>query len=118
MSRGFTVSGFYVWSRALESAEFVENGLQSAQDFGYFGKPFTPSNNSMGAIGGGLREEYGLMNNNRDNNAAISGMWNIDYFHGSNKIIKGVAQRLDDLIHRLLDERPAVFGVHGIQQEL
>jgi hypothetical protein len=90
MSRGFTVSGFYVWSRALESAEFVENGGQSAQDFGYFGKPFTPSNNSMGALGGGLGEEYGLMNNNRDSNAAISGMWNIDYFHGSNEIIKRV----------------------------
>ena len=54
MSRGFTVSGFYVWSRALESAKFVENGAQTAQDFGYFGKPFTPSNNSMGALGGGL----------------------------------------------------------------
>ncbi len=90
MSRGFTLSGFYVWSRALESAEFVENGLQSAQDFGYFGKPFTASNNSMGAVGGGLREEYGLMNNNRDNNAAISGIWNIDYFHGSSGIMKGV----------------------------
>ena len=34
MSGGFTVSGFYVWSRALESANFVENGLQGAQDFG------------------------------------------------------------------------------------
>ncbi len=91
MARGFTVSGFYVWSHALESAEFVENGAQTAQDFGYFGKPFTPSNNSMGAIGGGLGEEYGLMNNNRDGNAAISGMWNIDYFRGSNKIVREVA---------------------------
>jgi hypothetical protein len=90
MSRGFTVSGFYVWSRALESAEFVENGLQGAQDFGYLGKPFTPSNNSMGAVGGGLGEEYGLMNNNRDSNAVISAMWNIDYFHGPNKIVKGL----------------------------
>ena len=55
-----------------------------------FGKPFTPTNNSMGAIGGGLQEEYGLMDNNRNSNAAISGMWNIDYFHGSNKIVKEV----------------------------
>jgi hypothetical protein len=90
MSRGFTVSGFYVWSRALESAEFVENGGQGAQDFGYFGKPFTATNNHMGALGGGLGEEYGLMNNNRDQNAAISGIWNIDYYHGSNKIVKNV----------------------------
>ncbi len=44
----------------------------------------------MGAIGGGLREEYGPMDQNHDTNAAISGMWNIDYFHGSNKIVKEV----------------------------
>ena len=42
----------------------------------------------MGAVGGGLREEYGPMDQNHDNNAAISGMWNIDYFRGSNKIVK------------------------------
>ena len=89
MSRGFTVSGFYVWSRALESAEFVENGGQGAQDFGYFGKPFTPANNSMGALGGGLQEEKGLMNNNRDSNAAINGMWNINYVHG-NKVAEAI----------------------------
>jgi hypothetical protein len=91
MARGFTISGFYVWSHALESAEFVENGGQGAQDFGYFGKPFTTSNNAMGAIGGGLQEEYGDMNSNHDGNAAISGIWNIDYVHGSNKIVKEVA---------------------------
>jgi len=91
MSNTFSVSGFFVWSRALESAEFVENGLQTAQDFGYFGKPFTPTNNSMGAVGGGLQQERGLMNNNRDVNVAISGMWNIDYFRGSNGIIKELA---------------------------
>jgi hypothetical protein len=90
ISHGFSVSGFYVWSRALESGEFVENGGMTAQDFGYFGKPFTAANNSMGAVGGGLGEEYGLMNNNRDSNSAISGMWKIDYYHGSNKIVKEV----------------------------
>jgi hypothetical protein len=89
MTRGFTLTGFYVWSRALESAEFVENGLQSAQDFGYFGKPFNSTNNSMGAAGGGLKEEYGLMNNNRDGNAAINGMWKLDYYRGTNKFAKG-----------------------------
>jgi hypothetical protein len=90
MSRGFSVSGFYVWSRALESSNPVENGLMNAQDFGVLGKPFTASNNSLGAIGGGLQEEYGLMDQNHDSNAAISAMWNIDYFHGSNKIVKEV----------------------------
>ena len=91
MSRGFTVNGFYVWSRALESGEFVENGgMTGVQDYGVFGKPFTPQNNSMGAVSGGLKEEYQPMANNRNSNAAISGMWKIDYFHGSNKIVSEV----------------------------
>jgi hypothetical protein len=90
MSHGFSVTGFYVWSRALESSNPVENGLMNAQDFGVLGKPFTASNNSLGAIGGGLQEEYGLMDQNHNSNAAISGMWKIDYFQGSNKILKGV----------------------------
>jgi hypothetical protein len=88
MSKGFTVSGFYVWSRALESGEFVENGgMTGVQDYGYFGHPFTPQNNSMGALGGGLGPEYQLMANNRTGNATISGMWTPNYFHGSNKIV-------------------------------
>src|ERR1019366_6545986 len=68
ISHGFSVSGDYVWSRALESANFVENGLQSAQDFGVLGKPFTATNNAMGALGGGLQEERGLMPVNHDSN--------------------------------------------------
>ena len=75
MSRSFSVSGFYVWSRALESSNPVENGGMNAQDFGVLGKPFTAFNNAYGAIGGGLREEYGPMDQNHDSNAAISGMW-------------------------------------------
>jgi hypothetical protein len=62
----------------------------SAQDFGVLGKPFTAFNNKYGALGGGLDEEYGPMDQNHDSNAAISGMWTIDYFHGSNKIVKEV----------------------------
>jgi len=88
MSKGLSVSGFFVWSRALESSNPVENGTMNAQDFGVLGKPFTATNNSMGATGGGLREEYGPMDQNHDTNAAISGMWTIDYFHGSNRIVK------------------------------
>jgi hypothetical protein len=90
MSRGFQVSGFYGWSRALEHSNPVENGAMSAQDFGVLGKPFTAFNNKYGALGGGLDEEYGPMDQNHDSNAAISGMWTIDYFHGSNKIVKEV----------------------------
>ena len=64
--------------------------LQGAQDFGVAGKPFTASNNSLGALGGGLQEERGLMPVNHDSTASISGLWNIDYVHG-NKIIEEVA---------------------------
>ena len=48
MSRGFSVSGFYVWSRALESSNVVENGGMSAQDFGVLGKPFTATQQQHG----------------------------------------------------------------------
>jgi hypothetical protein len=90
MSKGFTLTGFYVWSRALESGEFVENGeMTGVQDYGYLGHPFTSQNNLMGAVGGGLKAEYQPMANNRDGNATISGMWTPDYFHGSSKIAKG-----------------------------
>ena len=97
MSHGFSVSGFYVWSRALESSNPVENGGMNMQDPGVLGKPFTAANdhgmldqNGAPIVGGGLQEERGLMDQNHDNNAAISGMWNIDYFRGSNKIVKGI----------------------------
>ena len=84
------MSGFYVWSHALELFEPDADGLSSPQDSGYFGTPFTASNNSLGAAGGGLQEEYGPMNADIRSNAAMSGTWNIDYFHGDNKIVKEV----------------------------
>ncbi len=89
LSHGLTLSGFYVWSHALQSSNESADGQMTAQDFGYFGQPFTASNNSLGALGGGLKEEKGDMDANHDSNAAISGLWNIDYFRGSNKFIKG-----------------------------
>jgi outer membrane receptor protein involved in Fe transport len=95
MSRGFSISGFYVWSRALESSNPVENGGMNNQDPGVIGKPFTATNDhgmldqfGVPIVGGGLQEERGLMDQNHDNNAAISGMWKINYYRGSNKIVK------------------------------
>jgi hypothetical protein len=90
LAHGVTLSGFYVWSHALQSSNESADGQMTAQDFGYFGQPFTASNNSLGALGGGLKEEKGDMDANHDSNAAISALWNIDYFRGSNKIVKGV----------------------------
>ena len=90
MSRGFNISGFYVWSHALDTFEPDADGLSTPQDPGYFGAPFTANNNSLGAIGGGLGEEKGPMNADIRNNAAMSGTWNISYFHGENKIISNL----------------------------
>ena len=90
LSRSFSAGGNYVWSHALESFEGSEDGNTSPQDSGYLGTPFTASNNSLGAIGGGLGEEYGPMNVDIRSSAAVSGTWNIDYFHGDNKIVKEV----------------------------
>ena len=91
LSHNFSVSGFYVWSKALDSFEPDVDGLSTPQDSGYFGTPFTASNNTLGAIGGGLGEEYGPMNADIRGNAVISAMWNIDYFRGSNRLVKEVA---------------------------
>ena len=88
LSRGFTISGFYVWSRALQSSNESAIGQMTAQDFGNLGNPFTLTNNSLGAVGGGLQEEKGPMDANRTNNAVISAIWNIDYFHGSSMFLK------------------------------
>jgi hypothetical protein len=88
LSRDFSASGFYVWSHGIDSFEPDADGLSSPQDSGYFGTPFTPSNNSLGALGGGLQEEKGNMNADIRSNAAISGTWNIDYFHGENKVVR------------------------------
>jgi hypothetical protein len=88
LSRSFSAGGNYVWSHALESFEGSEDGNTSPQDSGYLGTPFTASNNSLGAVGGGLGEEYGPMNVDIRNSAAVSGTWNLDYFHGDSKIVQ------------------------------
>jgi Carboxypeptidase regulatory-like domain len=88
--QNFSVNGFYVWSRAMDSFEPDADGLSVPQDDGYFGTPFTASNNSLGAIGGGLGEEKGPMNADIRSNAAISGTWSLNYLRGDNKIMKEV----------------------------
>jgi hypothetical protein len=90
LAHSFSVSGFYVWSKALDLFEPDADGLSSPQDSGYFGTPFTLSNNTLGAVGGGLQEEIGPMNADIRSNAAISGTWNLDYFKGSNNVVKGL----------------------------
>jgi hypothetical protein len=88
MSHGLTIRGFYVWSHALQSSNESAIGQMTAQNFGNLGNPFTASNNTLGAIGGGLAEEKGPMDADRRSNAVISAIWKIDYFHGSNMFVK------------------------------
>jgi Carboxypeptidase regulatory-like domain len=90
LTRSFSVNGFYVWSHGIDSFEPDADGLSAPQDPGYMGAPFTATNNSLGAIGGGLQEEKGNMSADIRSNAAMSGTWNLDYFHGANKIVKEV----------------------------
>jgi len=91
LSRTFSASGYYVWSHAIDSFEPDADGQSTPQDPGFLGSPFTASNNSLGAIGGGLQEEKGNMNADLRSNAALSGTWNIDYVRGGNRILKEVA---------------------------
>ena len=88
LAHGISISGYYVWSHALQSSNESAIGQMTAQDFGYLGQPFTATNNSLGATGGGLQEEIGPMDADRRNNASISAIWNINYFHGSNMFLK------------------------------
>jgi hypothetical protein len=90
LSRSFSAGGNYVWSHAFDSFEGSEDGIANPQDSGYLGAPFTASNNSLGALGGGIQEEYGPMNADVRSSAAFSGTWNIDYVHGENKIVEEV----------------------------
>jgi Carboxypeptidase regulatory-like domain len=72
MTHNLMLNGFYVWSHALESANIAADGIGTAQDW----------NN--------LWEERGPMSDDRRNVAAISGIWNIDYFTGSNVVMKNL----------------------------
>jgi hypothetical protein len=70
LTHNLTLSGFYVWSHNIESANPDGDGQGSAQDFQ------------------NLWEEKGPADNDRRNVASISGMWNIDYYRGSNFLMK------------------------------
>jgi hypothetical protein len=65
LTHNFMLNGFYVWSRSMWTAVPSAIGLApTAQNF---------SN---------LKEERGQSDNDRRNVANISGIWNLDYYHG------------------------------------
>jgi Carboxypeptidase regulatory-like domain len=72
LTHNLMLNGFYVWSHALQSSNESAIGQMTAQDFA------------------NLWEERGPMDADRRNVASISGIWNVDYYHGSNFFMKQV----------------------------
>jgi hypothetical protein len=72
MTHNLLLNGFYVWSHALQSSNIGAGGLGSAQDWD------------------NLWEDRSAMGDDRRHVAAISAMWNIDYFTGSNRLMKNL----------------------------
>jgi hypothetical protein len=70
LSRNIMVNGFYVWSHNIESVNPDGDGQGTAQDFD------------------NLWEEKGPADADRRQIASISGMWKLDYYHGSNFVFK------------------------------
>ena len=73
MTRNFMLNGFYVWSHSFQSSNESAVGLAVAQDFA------------------NLWEERGPTDNDRHNMASISGIWNLDYYKGSNSFMRQLA---------------------------
>jgi hypothetical protein len=72
LSHNLLVNGFYVWSHAIQSSNESAIGLMTAQDFA------------------NLWQEEGPMDADRRNVATVSAMWKIDYYSGSNFLMKQV----------------------------
>jgi hypothetical protein len=70
MTRNFMLNGFYVVSKDLWSASPGAIGLAYAQDFD------------------DLRQERGLADTDVPNIASISGIYNLDYYHGSSRLVR------------------------------
>ena len=69
MTRNLMLNGFYVWSHSFQSSNESAVGLATAQDFA------------------NLWEERGPTDNDRRSMATISGIWNLDYYKGSNSFV-------------------------------
>jgi Carboxypeptidase regulatory-like domain/TonB dependent receptor len=73
MSHNLMLNGFYVFSKSFYSADPAAVGANTvAQDFD------------------DLREERGPSDFDQRNMASISGMWNVSYYSGKNRILKQV----------------------------
>jgi Carboxypeptidase regulatory-like domain len=73
MTRNLMLNGFYVWSHSFQSSNESAVGIATAQDFA------------------NLWEERGPTDNDRRSMASISGIWNLDYYKGSNSFMRQLA---------------------------
>jgi hypothetical protein len=72
LTRNLMINGFYVFSHSFQSVNESAIGQATAQDFA------------------NLWEERGPTDNDRRHVASISGLWNIDYYTGSNFLMKHI----------------------------
>jgi hypothetical protein len=71
MTHNLMINGYYVWSHSLWSANSSAIGLApTAQDYSQLG------------------EERGPSDNDRRNMVSVSGLWRMEYYKGSNGIVK------------------------------
>jgi Carboxypeptidase regulatory-like domain/TonB dependent receptor len=72
LTHNLMINGFYVWSHSFQSVNESAIGQATAQDFD------------------NLWEERGPTDNDRRNVASISGIWKLDYYGGSNSLMKQI----------------------------
>jgi hypothetical protein len=72
LAHNIMLNGFYVWSHNIESVNPDGDGQGTAQDFL------------------NLWEEKGAADNDRRHIASISGMWKLEYYTGSNFLVKQI----------------------------
>jgi len=73
LTRGLMLNGFYVLSHSFQSSNESAVGLATAQDFAH------------------LEEERGPTDNDRRHMGSVSGIWNLDYYKGSNSFLSQLA---------------------------
>jgi hypothetical protein len=73
LTRNLMLNGFYVLSHSFQSSNESAVGLATAQDFA------------------NLWEERGPTDNDRRHTASVSGIWNINYYKGSNSFMSQLA---------------------------
>jgi hypothetical protein len=73
LTHNLMLNGYYIWSHSVWSANSSAIGLATAQNFS------------------ALKEERGPSDQDRRNMVAISGIWKIDYYRGSNFAVRQLA---------------------------